>query len=165
MFYNFLRDEPLDWKLKGYVLLESKRKGCIFDEKIIRRDILNLFYDIETRQLALKLATTYHKKSLWPATYEIDVVMSYIYSNTNRSLEEDETKSLCCFLSQIFIHAHNKLKKSNENFSQYVSVLENVYKYCQACLKTDFFEVGAEITYFLWTIAAGTNFFIKTIVY
>lgn len=154
-FYNFLRTESIDWKLKGYILLESKRKGCIFDDDIIKRDILTTFYNLETRDLALKLATTYHKKSLWPTMYEIDIVMNYLYSNTNVSLEEDESRSLRNFISQIFLHAHSELKKGTENITSFIPVIESMYKYCRFTLKTDFFEVGAEIVFILWTIATG----------
>lgn len=153
-FYDFVKNEQIDLRIKAHVLVETVKRGHTLTSDVTN-DLLDISNNVETIDLSLRIASTYFKKSLCPRRTEFDIIMNYLFSNLQEFLQEEQLKSFMLFFSQLFMYAHCDLAKSHDNFNFYYNTINDLYKYCYACLNTEFFEVGAQILQMTLTILRG----------
>lgn len=148
-FYSFIRKQPIDLRLKAHILLESRRKGFLFESE------KSIFNHLETKDLRLRIISTYRKKSLVPETEDINFLMDYLYSNLKTYLEDEEVDCIQKFFSQIAFVSHTELKKGDSDFGFYEDFAYKIMNYCHKTFATEFFEVGAQVLHNFLTILKG----------
>nr|CAH7712272.1 unnamed protein product [Callosobruchus chinensis] len=154
-FYLFVRDQQVHMLLKGYILLETRKKGFVnFD---VTEDIWKLFHNLETVNLSIRIISTYHKKSLCPKDTEINLVLRFLSCNDKTVLDDECIKSLNMFFSQLFIYAHSDLQASEENFEYYRKTVDKFYQLCCNSLKTDNSELGMQVSQIILGVLKGCH--------
>lgn len=154
-FYVFIKDQHIQKKLEVHAFLETRRNGIC-----VNATSEDLFNDIGTKDLGLRVVSTYYKKSLVPEQYEQKLFLDFLYSNIDYFLDNSVTKSVQLFLSQVFLYAHNDLKKGSQNFNTYSMFISKLYIFCCNILKSELFEVGVQILQILLDIAKGESKYI-----
>lgn len=148
-FYFFLEDQQIDNIFKLHTFLETRRKGFL-----VENICTDYFCNIQNANLRLRIISTYYKKTLLP-TFEKEMFLDFLYSNINYFLDNDITKSVQLFISQLFLYAHNDLKRNTENVLVYSEFLYMLFKFCYGNLLTDLFEVGLQVLQIVLDISKG----------
>lgn len=129
---NFLCQTSIPKKIKGNVLLESRRIGIVAQFMENHLNLLkSLFANAETKSLAFQIVITpSHKKSICPSIAEVSLVMEYL-EEASDCLSSKHLEALQTFCaSSLALHA------------KYMSAM---FKLGMLMLKTPRSELGAQI--------------------
>jgi hypothetical protein len=156
-FYTFVVDKNVDFYLRAYTLLETKKKSH-YDSSKFDSDTLNFLKYAKTSTIGLKIICTYVKKHIYPDHFAIQAVQSYLNYYSRSELPEDVLKSLKLFVSQIFLVCHLTLNKTDADLSLYSDFLTFVYRFCLSRIDDgENCEIAAQLLKVVWDIAPGAS--------
>lgn len=152
--------QPIDNIFKVSTALETCRNGFI-SEHIIKEH----FYDIRNVHFKLRFISTYYKKTLLPGQKEKEIFLEFLYSNINYFLDMEVIKCVEMFISQLFIYAHNDLKKTRKQLEIYSDFLCKIYKFCCGIMGTELYEVGVQVLQILLNLSKGKKSWFQYMTY
>lgn len=157
----FIKNKKVDFRIKAFVLLETKKRGHYkinFDSDAL----IFLKFD-NTRILGLKIICTYVKKSIYPDQREIDAMKYYLNHCLDLEFIPEELKYLKLFISQIFAISHNTRKKNHFNLDLYYRFLKFVYNFTISRLSSDNCELPCQLLKIIWDVATGSSLNLHTL--